>query len=191
MRTRKCSKCGWEFSENYSHMVCKFCHGLMLTGYCKECGEWSEKLFYGKICHKCYADYRRGLDHARVDRQRETFEEWCAIIAKLPAKPLTEQQWLEACEHFNGCAYCGNPEIAARSMFIDFQDGGRYCDWNIIPACEQCATAIKVEPNPFIRMDRTKRRGKANQARRLGFSLENLQRIVDYLQSKMEVQSDC
>lgn len=97
---------------------------------------------------------------------------------------------MEACKHFGGCAYCGTDSIDARSMFIQFNAGGRYCAWNIIPACEQCETALKVDPNPFLRMDDSYHRGAKHSARKYGFTIENLQNIVDYLQSRMEEVSD-
>ena len=93
---------------------------------------------------------------------------------------------MEACTHFNGCAYCGGDNIDARSMFIQFKDGGRYCNWNIIPACERCETSRKSSPNPFLRMDDTYIRGNKQPAKKYGFTLENLDRIVGYLQERMQ-----
>lgn len=114
------------------------------------------------------------------------------MIGKLPYpyQTLNEEQWMEACKHFGGCAYCGKDSIDVRSMFIKFKNGGRYCNWNIIPACEQCENALKLTDNPFIRMDQKYKRGNSTQAKKLGFNLDNLQRIVDYLQSKMEALNE-
>lgn len=161
----------------------------MLGGFCARCGEWSDNLRKG-YCRKCETDMHREWTGHRIDSALDAYNNWLNMIRAIPTpyKTLTEAQWLEACKHFGGCAYCGTPEIEARSMFIPFKDGGRYCDWNIIPACERCETTYKAKQNPFLRMDNSLNRNPGNQAKKYDLSLEKLQRIVDYLQSKMEVK---
>jgi hypothetical protein len=97
------------------------------------------------------------------------YNEWLEKIKAIPKNypTLTEQQWMEAVKHFNSCALCGNESIDARGYFVPFNKGGRYCDWNIIPLCERCATKTKTNPNYFL--DRPT--GLAN--------------IVDYLEVKI------
>ena len=56
---------------------------------------------------------------------------------------------MRACRHFNGCAKCGDETIDARGFFISFKNGGRYCDWNIIPLCSKCAADWSLDKNPF------------------------------------------
>lgn len=187
MNTKKCSGCGWEFPGNWHGRTCMFCHAPILNGYCKSCGEWSEKInTKDGLCTKCrtlrHGEWRLG----RINAAKITYEEWLEKISTQSLKTLTEAQWMEACRYFGGCAYCGNDQIDARSMFIPFKNGGRYCSWNIIPACEKCETSVKIEPNPFKRMDQRINRSQAHQAKKYNFSLDKLQRIVDYLQSNME-----
>lgn len=119
-----------------------------------------------------------------------SLDSWKEDISKIPTPytTLTEEQWLEACNHFGGCAYCGRDQIDSRAMFIQFKDGGRYCNWNIIPACEKCETMYKSTDNPFLRMDQKINNRRDSQARKYGLSLTKLARIVDYLHSKMEVK---
>lgn len=123
-----------------------------------------------------------------MSNAEESFKAWKDMIASIPSKSptLTEEQWLDACKYFGGCAYCGGSSIDARSMFIRFKDGGRYCAWNIIPACERCETSRKVIHNPFLRMDQHISKNAGCAAIKYNFTIENLQKIVEYLQSKME-----
>jgi hypothetical protein len=103
-------------------------------------------------------------------RRDAIYAEWKSRIAEVPKDypPLTEEQWMEVVKHFNGCAMCGSEDISTRGYFVPFKEGGRYCDWNIIPLCEKCATTIKYKPNPF-KYKRPKQ----------------LMDIVDYLEEKL------
>lgn len=189
MNTRKCSKCGWEYPLDWPGRTCKFCHEPFIGGFCYMCGEWADKLWEGR-CTACKTKLHSKWRLGRLADADKQYKEWLESIKKIPYpyKTLTEEQWMEACKHFGGCAYCGSPEIEARSMFIPFKEGGRYCNWNIIPACEKCETVRKSTINPFERMDNMVKRSQTCQAKKLGFTLENLQKIVDYLQSKMEIE---
>jgi hypothetical protein len=165
--------------------------GSTYRGYCNMCGEWSEKLnrTNGR-CTKCSTKAHSKWTSEKRDNVEKLYKDWLEDIRRIPAPhmPLTENQWLEACRHFKGtCAYCGTPEIASRSMFIPFKKGGRYCVWNVIPACERCETAWKAVENPFSRMNRQLNRDKDNQARKYNFTAERLQAIVDYLEDKKKL----
>ena len=71
-------------------------------------------------------------------------------------------------------------------MFIDFKDGGRYAAWNIVPSCEECALAGKVLRNPFARMNKMYSNNQADCAAiKYNLSVSNLNKIIDYLSSKM------
>lgn len=157
-------------------------------GYCAKCGEWSDNLRpANNRCQKCETEDHKQWRMKRRSNSAISLDEWKKKIANIPYpySTLTEAEWLNACKHFGGCAYCGKPDIDARSMFIQFKDGGRYCAWNIVPACEKCETALK-QTNPFSFMDTKLYRGNGYLAKKLGFSLDNLQKIVEYLQTKME-----
>lgn len=189
MNTRKCNNCGWEYPATWPGKTCKFCHARMEGGACACCGKIVSKLNKtNNRCRECNTKDHVAWAKARRFEASRRFIEWQDLIESIPTpyETLTEEQWLEACKHFGGCAYCGKPEIEARSMFIPFKIGGRYCAWNVIPACEQCETALRVQENPFLRMDDTYNRDKENSsARKLGFNLDRLEAIVNYLKNKM------
>ena len=186
MNTKKCSKCGWVYPVMWPGRRCRFCQEPFKDGLCSCCGNYSEKLHNG-ICQQCHTIMHRAWRKGRVDNAEVAYKKWLDKIKDLPypSPTLTEEQWMEACRHFGGCAYCGDATIDARSMFIQFKDGGRYCAWNIIPACERCETARKSSTNPFLRMDNSYHRGSEHAARKYGHTLENLNKIVDYLQERM------
>lgn len=79
------------------------------------------------------------------------FEQWLAKVKQVPKNypTLTEAQWLEACNFFNGCARCHSDEIDTRGFFIGRELGGRYCDWNIIPLCTKCAKMWQLDKSMF------------------------------------------
>lgn len=186
MSTKKCSKCGWEYPGDWPGRTCKFCHGPIEGGYCSICGEWSDKLHRGK-CTKCRTEEHRAWDRMHKLRAEASYREWLLLIKHLrqPYETLTEEQWMNACKHFGGCAYCGAESIDVRSMFIPFKDGGRYCAWNIIPACEKCETAIKTIQNPFLRMDNVLYRAQHTSAQTYNLSLDKLEAITEYLKRRM------
>lgn len=189
MNIKKCSKCGWEYPREWPGRTCRFCHTPLKGGLCVKCGEWFDDLNpkHG-MCKKCWAKINLDWKKNRVAKSDAKYAEWLDSIAKIPTpyKTLTEDQWLDACKHFGGCAYCGAEQIDARAMFISFKRGGRYCSWNIIPACERCATMSKQIENPFDHMDVTVHRSKTNATKKYNYDLSKLQKIVDYLSEKME-----
>lgn len=198
MSTKICSKCGWEYPESYDRRKCRFCGTAFKVEkpkkvkiprtHCARCGEPASKFdSYGR-CTKCTTELHNNWRIKRTNASFEKYDDWLNKIKDLPMQPLTEEQWLEACRYFRGCAYCGASEISSRSMFIEYENGGRYCSWNIVPACEKCETSIRRENNPFKRFDHVLNRKVDNQATTHGFSLDKLQRIVDYLTTKMEVK---
>ena len=159
MNTRVCDKCGWVYPATSRVGTCIVCGTVLTHGACCECGEYAEELVEGKFCRSCF----NSLYNTPAQRRRRAkeYKKYAAIYAawlgKIKSLPkdyptLTESQWLEACQHFNGCAYCGSDSIDARSYFIEFSEGGRYCDWNIVPACERCASAARIQKDPFKRL---------------------------------------
>lgn len=189
MNTRKCSKCGWVYPATWSGKVCRFCKEPMGEGgICPKCGQWSDKLNKtNNRCTKCSTEDHIIWRSNRRATSREWYAQWLDTIKKIPTpySTLTEEQWMEVCRHFGGCAYCGSDDISSRSMFIPFKDGGRYCAWNIVPACERCETARKSTLNPFERMDHVLMRSPSSAAKVYDLTLENLEKITDYLGSKM------
>lgn len=187
MNIKKCNKCGWEYPGEWPGRTCKFCRTTLTMGYCRICGKWSTNIDCGR-CRECRTEEHRRNTARRRDEAAQQYKEWLESIASIPKpyKTLTEEQWLEACSHFGGCAYCGKDAIDTRSMFVPFKEGGRYCAWNIIPACERCENLQKQVQNPFSRMNQYLNRDRKSITKKYDMSLEKLQRIVDYLRSKME-----
>lgn len=188
MNTKTCSKCGWVYPINWPGHTCKFCHTKFTYGLCTVCGEWTDNLNKDNQCNVCHAKISKAWHQNRRDTAENKHKEWCDMITKIPTpyKTLTEDEWLAACNHFGGCAYCGTDQIDARAMFIQFKHGGRYCAWNIIPMCDKCAKIHTTMDNPFKRMDAGINRCKNSMAVNYKHDLQKLQKIVDYLRSKLE-----
>ena len=190
MNTRTCRNCGWVHPATYQKRKCKFCNAAMpYDTHCAYCGKFVAKVNKSDwLCKDCSTMYARQREKNIRIRNNKKYEEWLDEIKLIPTpyKTLTEDEWLAACKHFGGCAYCGSDDISARSMFIDFKDGGRYCSWNIIPSCERCETAWKSTNNPFIRMNSTIGRCHNSAAKKYGWNTTKLQTIVDYLHAKIE-----
>lgn len=155
MTTKTCKKCGWVCAIQDSNYFCPVCGTKFTTGICNICGRPVE--YYGpdrRICKECYNKYTRKPDATQRLRQRraDMYQEWLEKIKKVPKSypTLTENQWMNAIKHFNGCALCHDESIDARGYFVPFDKGGRYCDWNIVPLCEKCATKTKLNPNYFL-----------------------------------------
>lgn len=93
--------------------------------------------------------------HKLLKEKEDTFNKWLGKIAKVPQplKTLTQEEWVAACTHFGECAICHNESIDARGMFVAFGLGGRYAAWNVIPICDECATALRYQQNPFIKYE--------------------------------------
>ncbi len=57
---------------------------------------------------------------------------------------LTEDQWLQTCLYFGGCAMCGKNEIQSKVYVVPPSMGGKYAEWNVIPFCEECSTHYDI-----------------------------------------------
>lgn len=176
------------FPKYTSARSCKFCGRLFKEGYCLTCKEYTEEITSRFNCRSCENAYSRARNDIRVAEAntrrafyRDLFKQWCATIRLIPYKALTEDQWLKACSHFNGCAWCGSDSIDARTMFVSPDDGGMYTAWNIIPTCTMCAMSIKAKKDPI---STAKFYGGDDKP------LESLVVIMDYLEEaiKNEVQ---
>jgi rubredoxin len=205
----KCQKCGWIYPAAYGLNTCKFCGGGVYRdvkpepGYCRVCGKYCENIHKNgnRLCSQCnskvveksqkaqpdYRERRNEINKKMWHTYRATaiqkYNDWLEQLNKITTHSLTEEEWLQACSHFNGCAWCGSESIDARTYFINYSDGGKYNACNVVPACDKCANDIKKNPNPFLRMDREFNESKALLR---GQNKHNLQCIVDYLQCKIE-----
>lgn len=123
-------------------------------------------------------------------KAEEALAEWMSLVNKIPADyhTLTNDEWLEACAFFDGCAMCDNPHINTRGFFLLFKAGGKYSKWNIIPLCEDCARKHRTYTNPFRAMHR--RFGQAGNIEKAMEHYYNsdrrLNKILAYLRPRLE-----
>lgn len=144
MTTKTCEKCGWVLAIQDPKLYCPICGTRFKVGICSKCGKPVEYYLHNRcVCRYCYDTVVRkpGAMQRVRQRRRDVYDEWLAKIRQIPKDypTLTEEQWLAAVKHFNGCALCKEPVVDTRQYFIPFKYGGRYCDWNIIPVCDKCA----------------------------------------------------
>jgi hypothetical protein len=134
------------------------------------------------MCDKCATEAWKAANDGRYEKYlleaQQKYEDWKKLIKAASPGHLTEQQWIEACRFFGGCAICGSEHIDTRGFFIRFKDGGRYAVWNILPLCSNCNTLHKRQPNLFITLDPNAGNGTSD-------SKKKLQTIVDYLGGKL------
>lgn len=153
MDTKTCSKCGWVVAMHDPSNFCPVCGTRFDYRVCSICGEVFETWAPRSMCKKCYKKYIDvGNNEAMQARRKAVYEEWLEKVRQVPKSypKLTDTQWMEAVKHFNGCALCENESIDTRGYFIPFKDGGRYCDWNVIPMCSDCATKARKNFNWFM-----------------------------------------
>lgn len=182
MNTRTCNKCGWVFPPTYDKNNCQFCGGTLSNRYCCSCGILAEHVNSKGQCRACQrATLARNIT-SRLVKDQASYEDWISTIKSLPVKPLTEEQWLKACAHFDGCSMCYNKSIDARLFFIPFKFGGRYCSWNIIPVCEECAIKLRSTLNPWHLYSTNPRKGSNTQKRRY----RKFKAVVEYLQGEID-----
>ena len=153
---------------------------------CTKCGEVkpAEQFLKGrKVCKACKQKYKQRLRDEYLDRLDEQFNEWLEKIRSVPKDypSLTEAQWIEACNRFGGCARCGSEDIDSRGFFVGAQLGGRYCDWNVIPVCEKCATSWDlINSSAFRYIEK-----RAYNDKNLNYK-KCLANIVEYLGGKLD-----
>lgn len=155
MTTKTCEKCGWVLAVQDPLTHCPICGTRFKIGVCPICKQVVEYYRNNRlVCKCCYDTVTRkpDADFQKHERRRKRYAEWLERIKLIPKDypTLTEKQWYEAVQYFNGCALCENERVDTRWYFIPLKSGGRYCDWNIIPVCEKCATKIRRNYNYFL-----------------------------------------
>ena len=193
MSNRICKGCGWVYPPSYNEARCRFCGTEFTERICPICKQLKvPRVPDSPVCRDCYNEQRRG-DRATIDsalrwranklqEAEDLYQDWLKRIIAAPFVPLTEEDWLTACRYFGGCALCDISEIEARGYFVQFDEGGRYTAWNILPLCERCATALKKQVNPFRRLN-TQLNGNLPMSR--GMSYKKLDRAYEYLQERL------
>lgn len=130
-----------------------------------------------------------------IEKVEGDFNAWLDMINKVPKDyhTLNNGEWFEACRYFGGCALCDSKEMDSRWFFIPFKVGGRYCNWNVIPVCEKCSTAIKRATNPFRALHPRLGQIGSDVARGLEHyhnAGKRLDKIVGYLKPKLEAAAN-
>lgn len=170
-----CKKCGWIYPAAVPRGQCKYCGTHFREGTCIECGEYYTNYVGAEPkCRKCnikatnkyYATHKETKDKAakkyvkskknNADKKLEVWKSKLEEANKL-CGPLSEDDWLKAVAHFNGCAYCGSDDVSTRGLFVSRKNNGRYNKCNIIPVCEKCSTWCYTcaSGNPFKTLDYT------------------------------------
>lgn len=185
MNTKTCKNCGWVYPITQPGRKCPICGQVFDIIVCTTCGKPTpfEQLEVGRpTCKACAAAYDRTVMARKMQFLSDQFDEWLAKINAVPKNypTLTEEQWLEACLFFDGCARCHSKDIDTRGFFVDATLGGRYCDWNIIPLCEKCASTWNLTKNVFIHTLRRDYKAHGTEHR------ECLLQIIKYLGGKLD-----
>lgn len=189
MSTKTCKRCGWVYPITQPGNICKICGEPFDVVLCRSCGSIisGDERYAGKnLCVACGKSYNNAhspiYKKKRIEALEKRFDDWITKVQQVPAKypTLTEAQWLEVCRFFDGCARCHNEIIDARGFFIGAKLGGRYCDWNVIPLCERCASRWKLDKDIFVNVLQKDHQEKGTEYR------ECLEKIVQYLEVKLD-----
>lgn len=110
------------------------------------------------------------------------FDAWLVKVRSVPKNypALTEKQWLDACEFFDGCARCHNKVVDSRGLFISAKLGGRYCDWNVVPLCERCANTWDLTQSIFMHVENRDYHARSSEYR------DCMEKIIEYLGGKLD-----
>lgn len=206
---RVCPKCGHVYPNSYTSTKCKFCGTTFDVQICSTCKKLVPTYkFYRRSngyltrrCPECNRKNARDWDNAHKEQrlarvyrfydkrliaaEKEMYD-WMEKLQRLPPKVMSEDEWLETCRYFGGCAICGSEYIETRHFFIPFEEGGKYAVWNMIPLCGTCAAGLpKSIGNPFKWFDKY-----FGNAEALGLNEERKNKLVSYLYNKMKEASE-
>lgn len=118
--------------------------------YCKKCAIAGQKAWVEKSPERI----ARKKEISKLHKRRHSddfYKNWLLLlsIVKAPQR-LTEEQWVEACRYFKGCAVCGEASVEVRDLLIRPSDGGTYSAINVLPLCAACGSMSKQSKNPFL-----------------------------------------
>lgn len=190
MNTKTCKGCGWVYPITQPGTICKICRTPFDIVVCRMCGEvvsGDKRVKNTNLCRACFYSVNKVSTPKSLAKRKkrldDKFDCWIARVKSVPKEypTLTEEQWLAACAHFDGCARCHSKDLDTRGFFISAALGGRYCDWNIIPLCERCASRWDLNKSVFnyvISKDYTESVH--------GEYIECLDKIVEYLEVKLD-----
>lgn len=146
MPSRFCGKCG---NVQTGDMYCHTCEQILpwTEFYFRHDDKPGEEQRYRSHCLVCERDRKAQRDKFN---NKELFVIFSNAIKKslLPfmnTTPMTEQEWLNTCRYFKGCAMCGKHDIQIRQFFIPRKEGGRYVAGNMIPMDPECANMFRLK----------------------------------------------
>lgn len=185
MSTRTCKFCGWPYPRSHVGTLCKICGQQFDERYCSVCDSLLPVSSFEvgrSVCKKCRRPQQNESKRRHAKKLDAQFDEWLEKVRSVPKSypTLTEEQWLAACRHFDGCARCHNKVIDARGFLISAKLGGRYCDWNVIPLCERCANTWDLDFSLFRQAELRDYTKRSHEYR------ECLAKIVEYLGEKLD-----
>lgn len=173
---RLCSKCGLDLPVS----VCD------TRQECQDCAIQKARIKYRNVSPE-KALQRQQFKHdynkysvMRSEVQLEVWQQWIEEVPK-DYHALTEEEWQRALQYFDHkCAFCQINKFTRRGMFLTTDQGGRYCEWNVVPVCEVCVSRPRSK-NPFRFMNRVYT-GTESVAHQRRYSMKKLEHIVKYLE---------
>lgn len=193
-KTKTCKGCGWVYPMSHPGERCKFCKTVFDIICCKRCGQLytaEERITSDSlpVCPDCYRKAIHGYYTTNKEKRHATYavrqEDLMRRVKQVPKNyhSLTESEWIEACRYFNGCAMCGSDEIDSRVLLLSPQQGGRYCSWNVVPMCHNCATHWRPVSNVFQTFDEQSKKAHyaSGTTRR-----ESLEKIIEYIGGQLD-----
>lgn len=179
MMQRKCPNCGWIHPSSFSPNKCKKCKTPLHPSRCMTCKKlFNEPLNVRGDCKKCNMDRVLKWRAENKDKERAKFlrcvkkKETKYLnkilpFAEQPFVRLTEEEWLDTCSYFGGCAMCPETHIETRRLVLQPKHGGAYTPWNVIPCCGTCSQYY-ISANPYKDTH------------------EAMPKILDYLEGKLK-----
>lgn len=175
-----CTKCGLDMPVElcYERLGCQKC--IVHLARLKQ-RERSKGPMAGYANSKEYYRARTKRTRRICQLQLEVWQDW---VKKVPEDyhPLTEEEWQDALKYFDyKCAFCQLNDFEVRGMFLTVGQGGRYCNWNMIPLCMTCTHRSPNNKNPFRFMNRINTSTKSIGTTRR-YSKKKLEKVIKYLE---------
>lgn len=147
----RCSSCGQSYPPDFSTSTCRICGGEI------ERAELSKNIREDAV-------------------YEERWHEWRHMMLSAPPRPLKEDDWINVCGVFNGCAICGCETIEEKLLVVPTHLQGKLYTYNVIPACYKCAKRYRqsVTNNPIKSLYTLK-----------GHELDRIDKIINYLEADM------
>lgn len=129
-----CTKCYTHYPDAWQSFTCKVCGGAIAPV--------ENSVNVPKYYFEYYAN---------------DWNDWLKIIKAAPPHPMNEKELRITESYFNGCAFCGCPDIEGTRLFVPTLLGGKYYTYNVLPICGTCQDRLKGSAalaNPLPRYHR-------------------------------------